>query len=220
MSEGLDSPGSFDFSPTGDPCVDAYLSVMRENMIEHREWDRVTEYELAAFNAFAETRPDDDQFLHRTRVRTVFALIERWVDHFSRCALASASDFPELLSDSETLMLKGLRRKSKGDETAEIVADRSSLKQRVKNAYRCMALSLGHDKCLSFGGPGGQRFDAAVQVRDQITHPAVGTTWDLTKADILNVTAAWEWIGKEMADVIALGQQRIHFSDKKEEGRQ
>ena len=136
---------------------------------------------------------NDTQFARRTLVRTLFAFIEGLTNQLSSVAAASAPTETGVFSAGELAALREESYDVNEHGEVEVRAARISLKRRIRLALRCYPRIHGASFTPDLGGQGWAALQAAIRIRDRLTHPKAETDLTVSDHDMTLLTTASDW---------------------------
>ena len=130
----------------------------------------------------------------RCYVRAVFALVEAFVEQHRRLLVELVSAGMIAVPEPKLRELREI--KDVLDATGAVVGQREKYLQivdKIKAVYKAAGDAFGEQLNITFGNDGWNTFRAAMELRNQVTHPkTVDDCW-LFEGHLQNVNAASEW---------------------------
>jgi len=139
----------------------------------------------------------DSQFKRRTLYRTIFSVVEAYVNHTKEvvhhfcCNTASFTNPEKLALLDRVYVVNDQGRIEEKDIT-------SSMQTNVRMAFWAIAKGMGNDHVVDFGTEGARSFFEAAKVRDRITHPRLKRGWEVADDEIALLNKAWDWFSEQM----------------------
>ena len=137
---------------------------------------------------------DEEKANRRFYSRAVFALVEAFVEQHRRLLLQLCETRKIELKENVVLKLREIKQIL--DEEGAVVEERTKylhIFDKIKEVYKAAATGLGQPLNVTLGDERWVTFKAAMEVRNQITHPkSVQDCW-IFEGDLQKVIAAHEW---------------------------
>jgi len=146
-------------------------------------------------------KSEDNQFMRRAYVRSVFAAIEGNNFNMKQTAFEvsrrSGADF----SEEEIGLLKeeSYELNDKGEAYAQ--AKFIQLPKNVRFAFKAYAHAFQIDYELKVDDSGWMNFKEALELRHRLTHPKTVADINVTDADLAKVKGAEEWYARSVFDL-------------------
>ena len=159
---------------------------------------------------------EEEETARRVYVRSIFALIEALVEQHKRLVLHLANRHVVTLLPGvhDALSERVYTIKDNG-----AVAEREQYLQlwrKLRAVYRAAGEGFGEALAVEFGDQGWQAFQAAIIVRDRLTHPKTFEDCQVTEEDLNTVDAAEAWYRGVNHEFVRVA--RAHRASHKWEG--
>ncbi|MGH9382739.1 MAG: hypothetical protein ACRD2N_00360 [Vicinamibacterales bacterium] len=136
---------------------------------------------------------DDEEMARRLYVRAIFALIEALVEQHKRLLLHLANRHAITLQPGvhEALSERVHAVKDNGAVTER--EQYLQLLRKLRAVYRAAGEGFGEALAVEFGDQGWPAFQAAIIVRDRLTHPKTFEDCQVNEEDLKTVDAGEAW---------------------------
>lgn len=138
-------------------------------------------------------RTAEQEGARRAYVRAVFALIEATVEQHKRLLMDLASRSAVALDQGTEGVL--MEQVFVADDKGKIGSREQylSLRRKIRVVYRAAAIAYGRELAVRYDDQGWQRFAAAIEIRDRLTHPKSHADCGVGDEDLDSVDRGHEW---------------------------
>jgi hypothetical protein len=144
-------------------------------------------------------KENDLQYRRRLYIRTFFSHVEGVLWGLSQLSIASGNQN----LTKETLLQLEEKKEVQNNGQTEIRYSRQSLGERIKFVINSFAIAMDVKLNSYFADQDWMMFQAAIQMRDNITHPKDKCNLLITKDDIDKVHRSNKWFSKIVDELLS-----------------
>jgi hypothetical protein len=141
-----------------------------------------------------EPDPSHEQNAYRRfYIRAVFALVEAFAEQHRRLLIELADSGVITIPEKKLVALREIQEVLNDDGTVEEQQKYLHIYEKIKTVYKAAGDGFGQELNITFGNQGWTTFKAAIELRNQVTHPKrVGDCW-IFETHLQTVNAADDW---------------------------
>jgi hypothetical protein len=151
---------------------------------------------------------DDENAYRRFYVRAVFALVEAFVEQHRRLVVHLCEAGKIHLRENKLRQLRETRKIF--DSDGAVVGEEPNYMRifdKIKQVYKAAAAGFGSRLRITFGDDHWREFKAAMEIRNQITHPKTIQDCWIFEASLQLVVAANEWFKALQNDFVRMARE-------------
>jgi uncharacterized protein YjhX (UPF0386 family) len=143
----------------------------------------------------------------RFYIRAVFALVEAFVEQHRRLLLELCESNKIALKEKTRKKLQEIKEVFREDGTVEEQVQYLQIFDKIKAVYKAAEFAFGRPLKVTFGDRGWTTFKAAMEIRNQVTHPKdVRDCWIMEDA-LKTVNDADEWFKKLQNEFVRVARE-------------